>query len=117
MRKFFGAKKSATGLPKQGQWSFYILGGIFLAGYIVKGMRIAMTGFPAGSEIAFLSYGIAMLFRDVNNLTELYGYIWYVHAILVGLFVACLPFSRMSHIIMGPVAVFVQAMQKKYNCF
>jgi nitrate reductase gamma subunit len=45
-------------------------------------------------------------------LTQSYGYIWYIHAILTGIFVAYLPFSRMFHIIMGPIVLAMHAVSE-----
>ena len=114
MRKIFSTEESLKGLSPQRHGIFYIFGGILFIGFLVKGMRIAMTGFPDGSETALFSYGIAKLFKQVDHLSELYGFVWYAHAVLVGLFVACLPFSRMFHIVMGPFVVFIQTL-KRYS--
>jgi hypothetical protein len=85
------------------------MSGIIILGFVLEGMRIAMTGSPPGSGYAFLGYGISRLFTGVSDLTGIYGYIWYVHAILTGAFVAYLPFSRMLHILLAPVSLALNA--------
>jgi len=74
-------------------------------------MRIAMTGTPAGSQYAFLGYVVSRLFTGAN-LSGIYGYMWYGHAILTGAFVAYLPFSRMFHMIMAPVSLSINAASR-----
>ena len=63
-----------------------------------------MSGSPSGAEFAFVGYGLSRLLTGVD-LTGLYGYVWYAHAILTGVFVAYLPFSRMIHMITAPLAL------------
>lgn len=103
-------QKERSGLPGPDGPAFLLAGGIMIAGFVLEGMRLAMTGGPDGAEYAFLGYVISMLFSDASRLTEVYGYIWYIHAILTGAFVAYLPFSRMFHIIMAPVVLAMNAV-------
>jgi nitrate reductase gamma subunit len=76
-----------------------------LVGFVLEGMRIAMTGFPEGAVWAFLGYAVAKLFGQVGYLVNLYGYVWYLHAVLAGAFIAYIPFSRLFHIIVGPLVL------------
>jgi nitrate reductase gamma subunit len=109
-----GPEDKPEGLPKA-DWSVYgLMGGIIIFGFILEGMRIAMTGTPEGSPYAFLGYVISRLFNELN-LTEIYGYVWYVHAILTGAFVAYLPFSRMFHMIMAPVSLAIYATSRSHG--
>jgi len=73
-----------------------------VVGFVLEGLRIAMTGYPPGSAYAFVGDGLSRVFYGATGLDDLYGYVWYGHAILTGLFVAYLPFSRMFHIILAP---------------
>ncbi len=97
-------------LPGQDRLAVGLLAGIVILGFTVEGMRIAMTGRPAGSWNAFIGYAISGLFPDSVNLTGTYGYLWYAHAILTGAFVAYLPFSRMFHILIAPVVLVMNAV-------
>jgi len=97
------------GLPTQDWTAQGLMSGIIIFGFVLEGLRIAMTGSPPGSGYAFLGYGISRLFTDVSDLTGIYGYIWYAHAILTGAFVAYLPFSRMLHILLAPVSLVLNA--------
>jgi nitrate reductase gamma subunit len=93
------------GLPRQDRLALSLIAGIVAIGFILEGIRIAMTGWPESAEYAVIGTGISRLFQDPARLTEAYGYIWYVHAILTGAFVAYVPFSRLLHIIMAPVVL------------
>jgi nitrate reductase gamma subunit len=103
-----GARRNRTqlpDLPNQDRIALTLIGGIVLVGFVLEGMRIAMTGFPGGAEWAFLGYGIGELFSQGRYLVNLYGYVWYLHALLSGAFLAYLPFSRLLHIIVAPLVL------------
>jgi predicted CXXCH cytochrome family protein len=100
-----------AGMPRPDWAANGLLAGIVLVGFLLEGMRIAMTGSPSGAEFAFVGYGLSRLLKGVD-LTGLYGYVWYAHAILTGVFVAYLPFSRMIHMITVPIALALNAGSK-----
>jgi nitrate reductase gamma subunit len=89
-------------LPRRDLPALGLIAGIMVVGFILEGMRIAMTGFPEGSSFALLGYSIGRLFFTAASLTGVYGYVWYIHAVLTGAFIAYLPFSRLLHIIISP---------------
>jgi len=97
-----------AGMPRPDWVANGLLVGIVLVGFLLEGMRIAMTGSPSGSEFAFVGYGLSGLLTGMD-LTGLYGYVWYAHAILTGAFVAYLPFSPMIHMITAPLALALNA--------
>ena len=68
-----------------------------------------MTGYPAGSAYAFVGDAVSRFFFGVTGLEDIYGYVWYIHAVLTGAFVAYLPFSRMFHIVLAPVLLVLNA--------
>jgi nitrate reductase gamma subunit len=103
---------AAAGLPSPGRLALSLIGGTVLIGFVLEGMRIAMTGTPADSAAAFLGYGLSRLFVNVSNLPDIYGTVWYLHAIAAGAFIACLPFSHLFHIIMAPVVMAGNAMAR-----
>jgi predicted CXXCH cytochrome family protein len=98
------------GLPRQDRVALGLIGGIVVVGFILEGMRIAMVEGPADAVYAIVGFGISRLFWGVTGLTDAYGYLWYVHAILTAVFVAYLPFSRLMHIIMAPVVLVMNAV-------
>lgn len=100
------------GIPVQDRLALGLVAGIVVIGFVLEGMRIAMTGCPDGSAYAIAGYGVSMLFSNASGLPQVYGYIWYVHAVLTGAFFAYLPFSRLSHIILAPVVLAVNAVSR-----
>ena len=92
-------------MPRQDLLALGLIAGIVVVGFILEGMRIAMTGFPEGSFYAFVGYSIGRLFFSASSLAGVYGYVWYVHAVLTGAFIAYLPFSRLLHIIISPIVL------------
>jgi hypothetical protein len=114
-RKYaLGSKDKLEGLSRADWPAYSLMGGIIIFGFILEGMRIAMTGTPQGSQYAFLGYVISRLFAGAD-LTGIYGYMWYVHAIFTGAFVAYLPLSRMFHMIMAPVVLAMNAASSSHN--
>ncbi len=105
-----GAPGQHSGLPRQDRLALGLIGGIVLVGFVAEGMRMAMTGTPLDASAAFAGRLFALGFSGMTGLTDVYGYIWYLHAVLTGVFVAYLPFSRLMHIIMGPVVLMRRAL-------
>ena len=93
------------GQPRQDRLALGLIAAIVVIGFVLEGMRIAMTGRPAGSTYAVVGYGISTLFSNPKELTDIYGFIWYIHALLTGVFVAYLPFSRLLHAILAPIVL------------
>lgn len=104
-----------SGLPKQDALALGLIGGIVMAGFVLEGMRMAMTGVAGDGEYAFVGYWISGFFSDPSGLTSIYGYLWYVHAVLAAGFVAYLPFSRLFHIIMAPVVLLMGAAREEHH--
>jgi nitrate reductase gamma subunit len=114
LRRIFRRSEKITGLPRQDWLSFMLIGGIIVIGFILEGVRIAMAGSPDGGY-ALVGFSISLLVKELSGLPDAYGYIWYIHAILTGIFVAYLPFSRMFHIIVAPVVMAINAVAEGNN--
>ncbi len=107
------------GLPPVDWAAYALLGSIIIFGFILEGMRMAMTGSPDGAPYAFVGDAISRMLAGFE-LTGIYGYVWYLHAILTGSFLVYLPFSRMFHMIMAPISLAIHAtseihMEKKQD--
>jgi len=113
-KRLSASEDKLKGLPKPDWPAYSLLGGIIIAGFILEGMRIAMTASAESAYYAFLGYTISRLFAG-TGLTDMYGYVWYLHAILTGAFVAYLPFSRMFHMIMAPVSLAMNAVVQRHR--
>jgi nitrate reductase gamma subunit len=100
-------------LPRQDPLALCLIGGIVIVGFVLESMRMAMTGPVGDGEYAFVGYWISTFFSNPAGLTVYYGYVWYVHAILAGAFIAYLPFSRLFHMILAPVVLLMDAAGKE----
>ncbi|CAB1057878.1 hypothetical protein D1BOALGB6SA_2634 [Olavius sp. associated proteobacterium Delta 1] len=101
-------------LPAADWPAYALLGGIMIAGFVLEGMRMAMTGSPDGASYAFVGDAISRLLAGFE-LTGIYGYVWYLHAVLTGAFIVYLPFSRMLHMIMAPIVMAMNAATNSQN--
>jgi nitrate reductase gamma subunit len=99
-------------LPRQDVVALGLIAAIVVVGFILESMRIAMTGFPDGSCYAFLGSWIARLVFGGASLTVAYGWMWYVHALLTGAFIAYVPFSNLLHIIISPFVLMGSAISR-----
>jgi nitrate reductase gamma subunit len=109
-----GARKrqaQAADFSGQDRPALLLIGAIVVVGFVLEGMQIAMTRYPPGSSWCFVGYVIGSFCAGLS-LTGVYGYIWYLHAILTGAFIAYIPFSRLAHIIIAPVVLALNAIGK-----
>jgi nitrate reductase gamma subunit len=53
---------------------------------------------------------LGRLLFSVSSLVNGYGYVWYLHAILTGAFIAYMPFSKLVHIIISPFVLLANAV-------
>jgi hypothetical protein len=111
MRRF---QKTFQNRPSGGQDIIILalLGAILVTGFIVEGLRILLTGIPSSVALpSFIGYPLS-LFLDLFPIRWewVYPYGWYVHAILTGLFIIYLPFSKMFHILVSPMVLFINSV-------
>lgn len=99
-------------LPAPGRGMTLLLGLIVMVGFILEGLRIAMTGWPVGAHYAVVGYGISLMVKGMTGITNIYGHVWYVHAILTGAFVAMIPFTRMIHMLTAPMVLLAGARSR-----
>jgi hypothetical protein len=102
-------RRAVSDLPAPGWGMTMLLGLIVLVGFVLEGLRIAMTGWPAGAHYAVVGYGISLMVKGMTGITNIYGYAWYGHAILTGAFAAMIPFTRMMHMLTAPVVLMAEA--------
>jgi nitrate reductase gamma subunit len=101
------SEEKAEGVPRQDWLALVLIGAIILVGFLAEGLRIAVTGWPEGSGWAFIGYIFSVVFSWASGA---YPFLWYLHAALAGAFIAYIPFSRLSHIIVGPVVLAMKAV-------
>jgi nitrate reductase gamma subunit len=109
LRSAFTQSSKLPALPRHDRLASGLLGAIVGVGFVLEAMRISMTGYPPGSAYAFVGDAFSRFFFGVSELEDIYGYVWYIHAVLTGVFVAYLPFSRMFHIVLAPVVLALNA--------
>ena len=79
-------------------------------------MRIALTGMPEGSGYAFAGHALALGLAPLGQATlaRIYGWGWYVHAVLTALTVAYIPFSQLRHMFTAPLFLLVQTIRGRH---
>lgn len=96
--------------PRRDYFALWIIMGIVLIGFLLEGLRISMTQFPAGAQYAFVGYALARLFKGMTRISDVYPLVWYAHAIFTAGFFIYLPFSRLKHIIFAPILSAINAV-------
>ncbi|MBP2017530.1 Fe-S oxidoreductase/nitrate reductase gamma subunit [Symbiobacterium terraclitae] len=95
-------------------WVF--LAHIFLilwTGFFVEGIRIVATEDPWGAwSPVGLAHGRALAaFMSLEAMLALHRILWWFHMIISFTLIAYLPFSKMMHIITGPVNIFLSDLR------
>lgn len=103
--------------PKPEWLVLILLLALTLTGFVLEGARIALDMLALGSEAgpSFAGAFLAQLFLPLGaeSLASLYGTLWYLHAIVTAVTVACIPFTRLRHVVTAPIFLIVQALQRK----
>lgn len=107
--------KGVSGMPRRDWPALGLLLALVVAGFVLEGLRIAMTGMPAGSGYAFAGYALARLFQSASagTLADVHGIAWHVHAILTGAVAAYTPFSQLRHALTAPLALLLGALNRR----
>lgn len=109
-------KLAAVNAPRHDWPALWLLLAITVTGFVLEGMRIALTGMPDGSQWAFAGYGLANLFALMTpaELARIYGWGWYAHAVVTAATVAYMPFSQLRHIVTTPIFLLVQTLRGRH---
>lgn len=99
----------------QDKLALFLLGGIYLLGFLTEGLRLLVNGIPFNVGIySFLGWGVvATLYPLHLPWSSIYPYLWYIHAALAVALIAYLPFSKMLHVLVSPLIVTVNAVRKE----
>ena len=86
---------------------------IALTGFLVEGWRIAATDDTWGkwSPFGFLVAEASGAFMSGRALRAAHFGAWWTHAILVFGFIAWAPYTKMAHVIFGPLNIYTSALQ------
>ncbi|MDI6755069.1 MAG: (Fe-S)-binding protein [Thermodesulfobacteriota bacterium] len=88
--------------------------GIFGLGFCVEGLRIARTQ-PAWAGWTPIGWLFSQFFSGIADANQIFLHrlLWRTHLFLVLGFVAIIPYSRMLHIVTGPVNVYMRELKPK----
>jgi nitrate reductase gamma subunit len=79
---------------------------IVVTGFLLEGFRMAVLPVTFESYFSFGGLALASLFRQIPLAwTDIHFYTWIVHATLVFIFLAYIPFSKFIHFIACPVSI------------
>lgn len=81
-----------------------LIGAILVTGFLLEGLRIAFNGDP-WSAWNPVGTAVAALFPagDAPRLRAIHGYVWWVHLLLSFGLIAYIPYSKLFHLVTGPV--------------
>jgi nitrate reductase gamma subunit len=83
-----------------------LLFSIVLTGFLLEGFRLAVLPVTFESYFSFGGLALASFFRLIPLAwTDIHFYTWIVHATLVFIFLAYIPFSKFIHFIACPVTI------------
>ncbi|MGE0102052.1 MAG: heterodisulfide reductase-related iron-sulfur binding cluster [Blastocatellales bacterium] len=84
-----------------------------LTGFLVEGWRIAATADPWGawSPIGYLVGGISASMMSVEAMTMAHRWMWWLHAGLVFGFIAWVPYTKLIHILTGPLNIYTARLE------
>ena len=91
-----------------------VLLGIFGLGFSIEGLRIARTQ-PEGMAWSPVGWIFSQLFSGLAepNQVLLHRLLWRLHLFLVLGFMACIPYSRMLHIVTAPANIYFRSLTPK----
>ncbi|MDQ7841841.1 MAG: (Fe-S)-binding protein [bacterium] len=91
----------------------WFLGAILLTGFLVEGLRIAGTRdpwgpwSPVGYQISVLSGAVGMSSTAIRGS---HAVLWWVHFALSMLFIAYIPRSKLFHLLLAPVNIYLRPL-------
>lgn len=94
-----GGRVDRTGYVVDDALFLLLLFIIGVTGFLIEGLRIAQT-MPDFERWSFVGWWLAGQFRnlDVPGLISLHKWTWWVHAVVVMVFIAYIPYSKIMHI-------------------
>ncbi|MBW2092730.1 MAG: respiratory nitrate reductase subunit gamma, partial [Deltaproteobacteria bacterium] len=112
LRRVFDRSEKTPGLPGPDWFTLVLMAFLIISGFFLEANRIAMTGGPSGAGFAFVGNTISRAMPAGFGSPTGYVYSWYIHAVVTGIFIAYLPFSRMFHIVMAPISLAINAVSE-----
>jgi Fe-S oxidoreductase/nitrate reductase gamma subunit len=93
---------------------------LFLQGFLVEGLRMAVTELPGNIDLARWSpggYMVALLVHDVGagTLREVHRGSWWFHAVTAFIFMGYLSSGKLSHILYGALNIFFRNLDRGFT--
>ena len=85
-----------------------------ISGFLLEALRLAMSA-NTGTSYAFVGYLLSQMLPSAADMTLIHSYLWYAHFILMAGLVAYLPFSRLKHMLLGPISLAIQSVHEHEN--
>lgn len=82
---------------------------ILLTGFVIEGVRIAAKSDP-WEFYGFVGYWISPFFSRMSpeGLSDLHRFLWWFHLVLAFSFLACIPYTKLTHILLAPANLFLR---------
>jgi Fe-S oxidoreductase/nitrate reductase gamma subunit len=98
---------SATN-PNRELFMYVMLFALVIIGYLLEGIRISATGMPVGEQFWspvgwVVALGVNALSFNESLLAGIYRALWMIHMANTMLFLASIPYSKFSHMIIIPI--------------
>lgn len=95
--------------------SLWILGSIFvitLTGFLLEGWRIGATADPWGmwSPFGYLIARASSVLMSESAMQKAHLVTWWSHAALVFAFIAWAPYTKMAHVVLGPLNIYTASL-------
>lgn len=89
---------------------------IFVQGFLIEGLRIAVTELRVQPELAPWSpggYAVALLLQNVDSqlLLEWHKYNWWMHAVTAFAFIAYFALGKFKHVLFGTTNLFLRSFE------
>lgn len=102
-------KPAALGGGRGDVWFLGLMLALGLTGFVLEALRLKYTGVPVEwARWSIVGWGLQAMFMEGLSLDAaraLHLWMWWLHAVLIAVFFALIPVSRMLHVITGPLHI------------
>ncbi len=84
-------------------WLFTVV----VSGFMVEALRLSVQR-PEWGQYSFGGYFVSLLFSLSYDVSGLYPYLWWFHAILALGFIAAIPFCKLFHVLAAPANIYLK---------